>query len=278
MIFDNTNIDCSKTNDLSCSVFFSLMSSAEPASAATIAASDDDDPNAPRIDLSALKRAKILFPSATTTTSLHADAENKKANNLDSSLFTSDSVVALYFSASWCPPCRAFSPRLATAYEKMKAKALENAKRASASAKKNDDDKDEQASLSSSSSSLFTKTEIVLVGFDRTREAFERYAAQMPFPAIAWDDESGAREQLAAAANLAGIPSLLLVRGSDGRVLQADGRTRVLRDPDMSRWPWIGIKPATGTLPLWAQWIALGVFYLVSKFLVKVFRQRMGWE
>ena len=112
---------------------------------------------------------------------------------------------------------------------------------------------------------------------DGDRADYERYAAQMPFPAIAWDDEAGAREQLAAAASLRGIPTLLLVRGSDGRVLQEDGKTRVLRDPGLERWPWEGIKPATNILPLWAQWLALGAFYLVMKFFAKSFRGWMGW-
>ena len=93
----------------------------------------------------------------------------------------------------------------------------------------------------------------------------------------AWDDESGAREQLAAAASLRGIPTLLLVRGRDGKILQSDGKTRVLRDPNLEGWPWAGIKPATNLLPLWFQWVLLGVFYLAMKHLTKVFRGVMGW-
>jgi len=36
--------------------------------------------------------------------------------------FLKDKVVALYFSAMWCPPCRAFTPKLKKFYEDLKAK------------------------------------------------------------------------------------------------------------------------------------------------------------
>ena len=30
------------------------------------------------------------------------------------------SVIGLYFSAHWCPPCRAFTPKLAKVYDELK--------------------------------------------------------------------------------------------------------------------------------------------------------------
>lgn len=215
------------------------------------------------IDLSSLKRAKLLWPSSNSSAS---SSSTPSTSAPPAHLFEPNSVLCLYFSASWCPPCRAFSPRLAVAYEKMKAKVAGNSK------KKDDGE--------TSTSSPPTATETFLIGFDRTRADYERYAAQMPFPAIAWDDEAGAREQLAAAASLRGIPTLLLVRGSDGKILQSDGKTRVLRDPGLEGWPWEGIAPATNLLPLWAQWILLGVFYLAMKYLARNFKallRHLGW-
>ena len=223
--------------------------------------------DAPCIDLSALKRAKLLWPSSNGPV---APSSTPPAH-----LFTPGAVLCLYFSASWCPPCRAFSPRLAAAYEKMRAKCAGNAKKSDGGGDGGDGGRD--GDRSGAPSLLPTATETFLIGFDRTRADYERYAAQMPFPAIAWDDEAGAREQLAAAASLRGIPTLLLVRGSDGRILQSDGKTRVLRDPGLEGWPWAGIKPATNLLPLWLQWVLLGVFYLVMKSVAKNFRGWMRW-
>ena len=229
----------------------------------TQASTSDDD--APCIDLSALKRAKLLWPSSVDAASPSASSASNPSTP-PAHLFAPNAVICLYFSASWCPPCRAFSPRLAAAYEKMKGKCAANAKKT-----------DGDADGGDGGDSAPTQTETFLVGFDRTRADYERYASQMPFPAIAWDDEAGAREQLAAAASLRGIPTLVLVRGSDGRILTTDGKTRVLRDPGLERWPWAGCKPATNVLPLWAQWVALGVFYLLMKVLAKYFRGWLGW-
>jgi len=246
----------------------SLDAAAEATAPLLPAAADE---NAPCIDLSALKRAKLLWPSSSSA----SPSSTPATATAPAHLFEPNAVVCLYFSASWCPPCRAFSPRLATAYEKMKRKCAGNAK-------KNDGDDGAgggggKGTSSSTSTFLPTATETFLVGFDRNRGDYERYAEQMPFPAIAWDDEAGAREQLAAAAGLSGIPQLLLVRGSDGKILTTDGKTRVLRDPELSKFPWEGVKPATSMLPQWLQWVLFGVFYLGMRFLAKHVRGWLGW-
>ncbi|KAH7730649.1 Protein R05H5.3 [Aphelenchoides avenae] len=40
---------------------------------------------------------------------------------VDAGDYLKDKVVALYFSAGWCPPCRAFTPKLKRFYDKLKA-------------------------------------------------------------------------------------------------------------------------------------------------------------
>ena len=69
----------------------------------------------------------------------------------------SSKYIGLYFSAHWCPPCRAFTPALITAYkEKLKDKGLE----------------------------------IIFVSSDRDAKAFQEYYSTMPWLAIPKDRKS----------------------------------------------------------------------------------------
>lgn len=66
-------------------------------------------------------------------------------------------VVGLYFSASWCQPCQAFTPILKSVYKQLKEKGKE--------------------------------FEIVLVSGDKEEEAFHKYLDTMPWLAIQFDDK-----------------------------------------------------------------------------------------
>ena len=61
-------------------------------------------------------------------------------------------VVAIYFSAHWCPPCRAFTPTLIKAYEAAKAAGL--------------------------------PFELVFVSSDEDEEGFDEYTKDMPWPSV----------------------------------------------------------------------------------------------
>ncbi|KAL3077263.1 hypothetical protein niasHS_013252 [Heterodera schachtii] len=41
-------------------------------------------------------------------------------SKVEAEVFLKDKVVAVYFSAGWCPPCRAFTPKLKKFYEELK--------------------------------------------------------------------------------------------------------------------------------------------------------------
>ena len=114
-------------------------------------------------------------------------------------------TIALYFSAHWCPPCRAFTPQLAATYKKMKESGNED-------------------------------FEIVFVSSDRDEDAFNSYHAEQPWLALPYN-ERGLKEDLSKALGVSGIPSLAII-GPDGKVINADGRSALGKDKDGANFPW----------------------------------------
>jgi nucleoredoxin len=100
-------------------------------------------------------------------------------------------VIGLYFSASWCGPCRAFTPQL-----------LEFRDR-------NDD-----------------KFEVVFVSSDRSSEDQQAYMKDydMEWPAIPFD--SPLRQELGAKYGIRGIPSLVII-DDQGNLITKDGRSEM---------------------------------------------------
>ena len=78
-----------------------------------------------------------------------------KAEEFESSRFEgSGKVLGLYFSAHWCPPCRAFTPQLAQWYQKVK------------------------------ESSNGNNFDIVFLSSDRDEAGFDEYLKEMPWYAV----------------------------------------------------------------------------------------------
>ena len=106
-------------------------------------------------------------------------------------------LLALYFSAHWCGPCRAFTPQLKEFYEKTSREDLE----------------------------------IVFVSLDRDLEQFRQYFATMPWLAM---DFEGEREDMAEALRVQGIPALVVFHPSTGKIVSAQARQEVgqnMHDP-----------------------------------------------
>jgi nucleoredoxin len=97
-------------------------------------------------------------------------------------------VVAVYFSAHWCPPCKAFTPKL-----------VEFAKKHAA------------------------KLAVVFVSSDNSKAEMAGYMkeAGMPWPATPYRSASG--NDLGAKHGVRGIPTLL-VFGKDGQLVTKNGR------------------------------------------------------
>jgi len=111
--------------------------------------------------------------------------------------------IAYYFSAHWCPPCKAFTPKLADWYVKsLKDKGLE----------------------------------VVFVSSDRDETTFKEYFGTMPWLALDYSDRNR-KEELNQLFDVSGIPSLVIV-GSDGQLITKEGRAAVSGDPEGESFPW----------------------------------------
>ncbi|XP_054825623.1 probable nucleoredoxin 1 [Prosopis cineraria] len=98
-------------------------------------------------------------------------------------------TVLLYFSAQWCPPCRAFLPKLIEAYHKIKAK--DNA------------------------------LEVVFISSDRDQASFDKFFAEMPWLALPFGDSRKAF--LGRKFKVQGIPMLVAI-GPSGRTITKEAR------------------------------------------------------
>eukprot|EP01031_Cornospumella_fuschlensis_P035644 gene35644-43231_t len=124
-----------------------------------------------------------------------------------SELLKGKKYVALYFSASWCPPCRQFTPSLVKFYT-----VAQKAKKG---------------------------LEIIWVSGDRSQDEFVGYYQKMPWLAVPMDKAGAYMQSLGAKYQLKGIPHLVLL-DMDGNVLSLDMRTQVLKDPHALQFPWRG--------------------------------------
>jgi nucleoredoxin len=104
-------------------------------------------------------------------------------------------MVALYFSASWCPPCKGFTPVLADFYGQFATR---------------------------------EKLEIIYVSSDRTATDFVAYYKKMPWLALPNDEEgSKYKAELATKLRVQGIPTLIVLDVKTGLFISADARSQV---------------------------------------------------
>lgn len=115
--------------------------------------------------------------------------------------------VLLYFSASWCPPCKAFTPILKEFYN-------------------------------ANSKSI----EIVFVSSDRKPDEFKAYFSQMPWTAI---ESPEIRQKLAQTMGITGIPALFVMETATGKLVTSDGRNDVMRSKDTALAKWNSTEPTS---------------------------------
>eukprot|EP00741_Cyanophora_paradoxa_P020764 tig00021312_g20043.t1 len=129
----------------------------------------------------------------------------KGGTELDTaSALASKKYVFLYFSASWCGPCKVFTPTLAEFYKKHAA------------------------------SKSF---EIVFISADNNDRAFKSYFSKMPWLARPYEEDIFSAP-IAKKFGLVGIPTIVLL-DADGNLVSRDARNNVDGDPEAAEFPWI---------------------------------------
>lgn len=126
---------------------------------------------------------------------VHRSADNVVAATDDA--LAGKEIIAVYYSAHWCPPCRKFTPELVKFYNENKAK--------------------------------YPKFELIFVSSDKTEDAMKGYMTetQMPWLALKFDKRGlGALRSHAAR----GIP-YLIVLDADGNELIAKAKGQDWRSP-----------------------------------------------
>ena len=104
--------------------------------------------------------------------------------------------VGIYFSASWCPPCRGFTPLLAEFYEMLQS-----------------EDGHEDV------------LEIIFASSDKDQSEFEAYYKKMPWLSLPFA-QRGIKDQLSRLFSVRGIPTLVIIT-KDGLVKDTNARATV---------------------------------------------------
>eukprot|EP01036_Dinobryon_divergens_P028833 gene28834-37840_t len=140
----------------------------------------------------------------------------------------SKDAVAVYFSASWCAPCRQFTPLLAQFYSTVNKKL----------GSKNVSDYNDR------------RFEVVWVSKDSSVDEFVQYYTKMPWLAVPYDKVEECIAKLAPKYKLRGIPHLVILDGSDASVYTLDGRGEIMKDKYGMAFPYAPKTPVNVLLSL----------------------------
>lgn len=121
-----------------------------------------------------------------------------------------DKIIALYFSAHWCPPCRQFTPLLNTTYNNL----VKSGK----------------------------PFEVVFVSSDQDQEGFDEYFGTMDWKAIPYVDEEK-RQSLGEHFGIRGIPALYIL-DKEGKIISKDGRSDVMKSKEQAFDTWAAAAAA----------------------------------
>lgn len=138
---------------------------------------------------------------------------NAKGKEVDTATVLKGKIVAVYFSASWCGPCRGFTPQLVKFYKSV--------------AKKGN-------------------LELVFVSWDKDEKSMSSYMKKYNMPWLAMPYDAQERGQMGKEMKVNGIPRLV-VFDSEGKILSSNGRWDValLKNKALNAWKSPDYKPKT---------------------------------
>lgn len=124
-----------------------------------------------------------------------------------------DKYLMLYFSAHWCPPCKAFTPKLSKAYTTLK----ENDKT--------------------------NNFELLFVSSDRSEDAFNDYFSEMTFGALPYEHRD-AKAELSSRYEVRGIPTLIMLspvtdKETGERTLINDNVRSFIMSDELNEYPFV---------------------------------------
>ena len=137
-------------------------------------------------------------------------------------------LVAILFSASWCPPCKTFLPILQDFYKEV-----------------NWDSQQQEHSKQLESRGGETETpnykpfEVFFASYDHSEEKFKEYFAQMPWKAFSFNDERCTKFKNLY--GITGIPRLVVVT-PDGILVTKDGRKDIVEKGENAWAEWKKMK------------------------------------
>jgi thiol-disulfide isomerase/thioredoxin len=130
---------------------------------------------------------------------------DKSGKKLSTDVLKTKTSFAIYFSAHWCPPCRAFTPKLVSLYTQIKATHGDS-------------------------------VEFIFASRDKDQAAFDEYYHEMPWATIVFGHQ--AVSELASLYNVSGIPTLVTVNAADGKTINDDARGQASEEDACSKYPW----------------------------------------
>ena len=152
-----------------------------------------------------------LFPDAERALQLKAAAPPRAT---EPAHYKDEKVIGLYFTASWCPPCMKFTPQLKRTYTA----AIED---------------------------RHHDFEVVTCSWDQDRSQYDDYVGTMPWKRLPFRDPR--IDELNHAYGVSSIPTLIIVRARDGKVINRNARDMVAVDNRCSYWPWPPVKAGWAT-------------------------------